>query len=155
MVLLVFGWGVVLFEWVCLLLFFDCLGLTLYILFFLWLWARPVGRARFRCVILAILRVLVWYVSLVCAYVGLEGGSVILVLGLILFILLLLSMINVCVRYVVASVFRFLVVLLLCIIVIFLLFISFRVSGLTLLCLVWVGLIGRVSIGCVVILAER
>ena len=45
--------------------------------FFLWLCARPVGRARFRCFILAILRDLVWYVSWVCAYVGLEGGSVI------------------------------------------------------------------------------
>ena len=132
MVLLVFGWGVVLFEWVCLLLFFDCLGLTLYILFFLWLWARPVGRARFRCVILAILRVLVWYVSLVFVYVGLEGGSMSLVLGLISFLLLLLSMVSVCVGYVVSSVFRFLVDLFLCI-VIFLLFISFRVSGLTLL----------------------
>ncbi len=131
-VLLVFGWGVVLFEWVCCLFFFECLGLTLYGLFFLWLCARPVGRARFRCFILAILRDLVWYVSWVCAYVGLEGGSVILVLGLILFLLLLLSMLTACVGYVVASVFRFLVVLLLCIIKI-LLFISFRVSGLTLL----------------------
>ena len=85
MVLLVFGWGVVLFEWVCCLLFFECLGLSLYILFFLWLWARPVGRARFRCVLLAILRVLVWYVCWVCVYVGLEGGSMILVLGLFYF----------------------------------------------------------------------
>ena len=110
-VLLVFGWGGVLFEWVCCLIFFECLDLSLYILFFLWLCARPVGRARFRCVILAILRVLVWFVSLVCAYVGLGGGSVILFMVLIIFLLLLLSVINACVGYVVASVFRFLVVL--------------------------------------------
>lgn len=54
--LLVFGWGDVLLELVCCLFFFEYLGLSLCCLFFLWLWARPVVRACFRCVLLAILK---------------------------------------------------------------------------------------------------
>ena len=54
--LLVFVWGDVLLELDCCFFFFENLGLS----FFLNLWARPVGRARFRCVFLAILRIFEW-----------------------------------------------------------------------------------------------
>ena len=45
-----------LFGLVCCLLLFEYFGLSLCFLFFLWLWARPVGRARFRCDLLTNLR---------------------------------------------------------------------------------------------------
>jgi hypothetical protein len=113
--LLFFGWGDVLFELVCCLFFFEFLGLSLCCLFLLWLWARYVVRAWFRCVLLAILKFFVWCVSWFCAYVGLEGGSVILILSLVLFLLLLFNIISAYVGYVIVGVFWFLVFILLCI----------------------------------------
>ena len=77
-----------LFGLVCCLLFFEYFGLLLCFLFFFWLWARPVGRARFRCVLLTNLRFFVWCLL---RFFLLAEDSVIL--RLFLFILLLLIMI--------------------------------------------------------------
>ena len=142
--LLFFSWGDVLCELVCcllFLLFFEYLGLSLCCLFFLWLCMRPVVLVLFRCVLLVILKLFVWCVSWFCAYVGLEGGSVLLILNLVLFFLLIFNIISTYVRYVIACVFWFLVFILLCIIFLWVIS-SFNVLGLFLLCWVLVRLKG-------------
>ena len=111
--LLIFGWGDVLLELVCCLFLFGCLGLSLCCLFFFWLLARSVVQAWFRCVFLFILRLFVWCVSWFCVYVDLEGGSVFLILGLVLLLLLLFNMISAYFGCAIAGVYRFLVFILL------------------------------------------